>query len=48
MQLLWAKSMMNGDGMVVFIRCKVHSKVEGNENLFPKVDYLLSMQGRRK
>jgi hypothetical protein len=43
------QSIIDGDGLVSFIRCKVCSKVEGRNNLLiPKLDFLLKHSGKRK
>lgn len=45
----WEKIVIDGDGLISFVRCTICSKVEGRKKLLiPKLDYLLKHLGRRK
>ncbi len=45
----WEKIVIDWDGLISSLRCKVYSKVEGRKKLLiPKLDYLLKHLGRRK
>jgi hypothetical protein len=47
--IIWAKSIVGGDGLVSFVRYIVYSIVGGKEKLLvPKLDFLLKHSKRRK
>jgi len=47
--LPWVEFVINGDGLVNFVKSTVCSKVEGRKKLLiPKLDYLLKYLRRRK
>ncbi len=48
-KLPWTKSTANACGKVHQVKCKVYTKIEGKEKLFPpKLDNLWKHSGRRK